>query len=495
MNKCAIVVLCFCMTVLGVRSEDVEASPPQKVTLTVYDNGKALVNELRQVNLSSGENLVIIRGVPTRLDPASASFTPVSGQTGMSVLEQQFAYDLGSADQLFSRYLGKDISVSAGSGKATGKLIGIPRSADSAMGETPLVVQAEDGSAVVFLRPELLNGVTFPNAVKDAYLTPTLLWRTKTKVEGAQNLRLSFTCDGFKWWAGYEAVLAESGAEMSFSGRVGLENKSGGAIENARVKLVLTEQGMIDADRLNATKARRKEQAPSTLRYRYGDRWPTFEKAVASSAPQDVYELPRRLSLEAGQIKLTEIKQVSSMPVDRFFVYDGVKFDKYQRPRRNDWNYGTESHQTVETHLKFENVERFGLGIPLPPGLFRLYAQRDDGSLDLLGEDFMQSVKAGAPGNILLGPAKGLRGEREQVGYSEVTPLHDYEESFEIRLENHTEETVEIRVVEHLYRWAEYEVVKADLEYNEIEKQLIEFRPVLKPGGSRSIHYTVRYSW
>ena len=312
---------------------------------------------------------------------------------------------------------------------------------------------------------------------------------------GCKNVRVSYSLSGVKWWAGYEAVLQESAGEMSLSGRVGIENLSGGDFADARVKVVLTEQGVADASRLNATKARREEQAPTALRYRYGERWPTFDRSAAGRAPQEVFELPRPISLEAGQVKLSEFCNVASMPVDKFLVYDGVKFDKFQRPRRNDWNYGTESHATVETHLKFENVERFGLGRSLPPGMFRLYVQRDDGSLDLVGEDMMQPVAKDKTGHILLGAARGLRGEREQTGYAEVTPLHDYEESFEIRLENHTDETAEIRVVEHLYRWPEYEIVKADLEYVETDPQVIEFRPVLKPGGSRAIHYTVRYSW
>ena len=85
--------------------------------------------------------------------------------------------------------------------------------------------------------------------------------------------------------------------------------------------------------------------------------------------------------------------------------------------------------------------------------------------------------------------------ERARTGYTEVTPLHEYEESFEIRIENQSERATEVRVVEHLYRWPDYEIVRADTEYNETGPQTIEFRPLVKPGGKRSVHYTVRYSW
>ena len=495
MKKSAMLIVGWLWSSAVVMGAAVEASTPQKVTLTIYDSGRTLVNELRQAKLAAGDNVVEIGPVPARLDPTSVSFTPVGGQTGLQIKEQQFVHDLATTERLFNRYLGEKITVSAGSGKAAGTLVGIPRKGRAASSHEPLTVQTEDGSAVAFLRPELLNGVTFPDAKNQAYLAPTLLWSAETKIDGLQQLRISYSVTGLKWWAGYEAVLAASGGEMSLSGRIGIENAAGGHFEDARVKVVLTDRGVLNVSRLNATQQRRNTPEPSALRYRYGERWPTFEQAAAGNAPADVYELPRRMTLSSGQVKLSELCNVGSMPVEKFLVYDGVKFDKFQRPRRNDWNYGTESHHTIETHLKFDNAERFGLGRGLPPGLFRLYVERDDGSLDLIGEDMMQPVAAGETGHVLLGAARGLRGEREQTGYAEVTPLHDYEESFEIRLENHTDESAEIRVVEHLYRWPEYEIVKADLEYVETEKQTIEFRPVLKPGGSRTIHYTVRYSW
>ena len=52
-----------------------------------------------------------------------------------------------------------------------------------------------------------------------------------------------------------------------------------------------------------------------------------------------------------------------------------------------------------------------------------------------------------------------------------------------------------MNVMEHLYRWPEYEILKSDSEYEEAGPQKISFRVLLKPGGSRSLHYTVRYRW
>ncbi len=233
----------------------------------------------------------------------------------------------------------------------------------------------------------------------------------------------------------------------------------------------------------------------SAQTYAYGETGPTLEHMAASSGVLKTYELPRPVTVRNGETTYVQLFSAEAVPVRRFYVYDGVRFDRFQRNRRNDWNYGTEFRRTVEMHIEFENETSQGMGQDLPPGLFRLYRRAGEEGLDLLGDDRFAGVAPDAAGHVLVGPARGLSGERERTGYSEVSPLHEYEESFEIRLVNDSDETAEVRVVEHLYRWPEYEIVRADTEYKETGDQTIEFRPLVKPGGKRSIHYTVRYAW
>ncbi len=299
------------------------------------------------------------------------------------------------------------------------------------------------------------------------------------------------------FWSGfYELVIDPAGRHGDFSGRVRIDNGSGGSISEARIRLVSTEKGVLDAsaaqgkDPLSA-----KASSPLSLRHVYGRDMLAFESQMAGMTALNTYEIPESLSLDRNEQKFIQLYGARQIPVRRFYVYDGVKFDRFQRSRRNDWNYGTESHSTVEAHLEFENSESGGLGVDLAPGQLRLYERNADGTLDLLGEDFLNGTPKGSDGHVQLGVARGLRGERERTGYSEVVPLHTYEETFEIRLENNSESDAEIRVVEHLYRWHDFEVVRADAEYTKTGPQVIEFRPKLKPGGRRALHYTVRYNW
>jgi hypothetical protein len=353
---------------------------------------------------------------------------------------------------------------------------------------------AEDGS-VRFVYPDAVQEVAFPDASKTAFVEPTLIWRTEAEQDGLQNVRVSYATEGLRWSATYEIILEPDGRSAYFAARVSMKNDSGGRFENARVKLISTEKGGI-APMLSFTDRRdRAEGQPPALRYAYGAQEPQPERVISGLAPEHTYSLPQGLTIDPGETRYFQFAVQEKLPVTRIYVYDGVKFDRFQRNRRNDWNYGTEYHTAVETHLEFNNTKESGLGEDLPLGYVRVFQQVADGASDYLGEDFIRAANAGQTGHVLLGPARGLQGERERTGYAEVKPLHEYEETFEIRLSNSTDEAAEIRVVERLYRWTEYEIVKADAEYVSTGPQSIEFKPTLKPGGTKVIHYTVRYRW
>ncbi|MFH0908616.1 MAG: hypothetical protein V1929_07630 [bacterium] len=473
----------------------VDASKPQGVTLYVYDVGFTLANELRRVNLARGENEVVIRNLPVRLDPTTAAISLTSGGPRMELREQRFEFDLVDADDLFDRYIGKPVIVRTADGETKGTLLAVPRPASAGSAGLPIALgSAEDGS-VRFCYREGVKEVVFPEAAKNAYVEPTLIWRTVAEQDGLQNVRVSYSTDGLRWSATYEVILAPGGQSAHFTARISMVNDSGGRFENARVKLISTGKGGV-APVLSFTDRRdRVEGQAPALRYAYGAQEPAPERAVAGLAPAHTYELPEGLTIDSGETRYFQFAIQEKLPVTRLYVYDGVRFDRFQRNRRNDWNYGTEYHTAVETHLEFSNTKESGLGVDLPMGYVRAFQELPDGAVDYLGEDFVRAADAGQAGHVLLGPALGLEGERERTGYAEVKPLHEYEETFEVTLSNSSDETAEIRVVEHLYRWTDYEIVKADAEYVATGPQTIEFKPTLKPGGKKVIHYTVRYRW
>ena len=65
-----------------------------------------------------------------------------------------------------------------------------------------------------------------------------------------------------------------------------------------------------------------------------------------------------------------------------------------------------------------------------------MFERGSDGGLLLVGDEKVDLVSRQGAGRIRIGSSPSVVGTRERTGYSEIIPLHEYEESFEIGLKN-----------------------------------------------------------
>ena len=93
------------------------------------------------------------------------------------------------------------------------------------------------------------------------------------------------------------------------------------------------------------------------------------------------------------------------------------------------------------------------------------------------------------------GNAFDLVGERTRVNFTKANNRDEATETFHIELRNRKDEATEIRVVEHLVRWANWEIKESSQEHEKLNAQRIEFRVPLAAGETKTVTYTVRYTW
>ena len=80
----------------------------ENIAITIYHNDRALIRESRRLPLQAGLNRVALRDVSARIQPETAS---LSGRdASLRLLEQNFDYDLLSAESLLEQYIGKHIT-------------------------------------------------------------------------------------------------------------------------------------------------------------------------------------------------------------------------------------------------------------------------------------------------------------------------------------------------------------------------------------------------
>ncbi|RKX32989.1 MAG: hypothetical protein DRP22_01350 [Verrucomicrobia bacterium] len=460
-------------------------SPPDAVRLTIMDTGGAMLEERRQANLPPGLSRMVIYDVPDSID--LLSFQVEAGRDPeFSVLSQRFEYDAASARTFLEAVQPSRVAVESDHGTDTGTLV---RSLWTADGRLDAVLLQGDHHTLRFLAGNRIRAIDLLEGLRLA-VRPRLKLLVRSGSEGIHHLRLSYSAAGISWKVFYNLLLPAENRTADLWCHAAIDNRTCRKFDDAEIILACTESGLDRVRRRREQDALEPLGPEPDLVYEYGRPGLVMLEDITGPGVVEQIRVAGRKSLPARSSVCFRLFR-RKPEVDLFLVYDGVRFCRYRSRRRNDWNWGTESHSRVDRYVEFVND---GESV-LPPGTIRVFRRREDGSTELVGEDLVPLVRPRERCSLRLGPAAGLRGERRRLTYTEVVPFHVYEESFEITLVNRSGNDHRVRVVEHLYRWHDYEIVRADTEYSEIAPQTIEFRPIVKAGGRRIIRYTVRYRW
>lgn len=473
-----LVVLCLPLAVF--------AAKPRSVALTIQENGLAQVSETHDLEPPGPDGLIRLGPLPETLQPSSVTPLPIERGETFNVLAQRFVFDLVNDDALFRAYRGSSLTGRKGVETYTGRLASLPDFSSP----TPSLTLDSEGQAIRVI-PNLfaLDSIEFP-ARPDLARFPSLVWQIPAGQVPPASIQLNYAVSDLSWSAFHEAILADDARSISLSTRIRVQNRTGRDFNNARIRLALSDKGQF-APLVPALTDPRETKAPA-LRYSADGKSWIPERLAASAAIVATYDLPTPLSLPTDADIYAGYSSSPALAVETRYVYDGVRFDRFQRNRRTDWNLGTESSATVETRLDFKCPK----AVSLPPGEFRLLRGQADQSIEWIGTDWLPALKPGESATLRLGPAAGLIGSRIRTGFTEVVPFKVSEESFEIALENQTPTDLTVTVIEHLYRSETHEITAASAEYTPgDEPHSIQFQIPVKAGTQQSFTYTVRYTW
>ncbi len=461
------------------------AANPRSIALTIQETGLAQISETHDLAPPGPDGVVRIAPLPETLMPSSVTATPLERGESLDILSQRFSNDLLDNPSLFRAFLHQPLTARKGTDTFSGHLAAIPDFSSP----HPALALAGEG-AVLRLLPDLLllDSIEFP-ARADLARLPTLEWNFAASQPPPAAVQLHYAAAGLSWAAFHEALLAEDGRSLALSSRIHLDNRTGRDFPNARIRLALTEKGLHPP--LVPAPSDPRAAKPPALRFAPDGKSWIPERAASSLATVATYDLPQPFSLPARSDLFANLVS-TTLPVETRPVYDGVRFDLYQRNRRTDSNLGTEFSPTIETRLILKNETPS----PLPPGEFRLLKGPANRALDWIGTAWLPALKPGESTTLHLGPATGLSGRRIRTSFTEASPLKASEESFEITVENQTTEDQTILVVEHLYRGDRYEIVAASTDHVPGDTpNTIQFQIPVKASTSQSFTYTVRYTW
>jgi len=434
-----------------------------KVSVTIYNQDLGLIKDVRELEFQKGKSLIKFTDVAARIDPTSVHFKPVNASDRVSILEQNYQYDLVSSTKILQKYVDKEIELFAKSagpkeeGKSyKGRLL--------SYSNENVTLQEPDG-AIRIVRLDEVRDLYFPTLPEGLITKPTLVWLLDSQVSGKRKAEVSYLTGGINWHAEYVAVVDQRDENLELAGWVSIDNRSGATYEDAKVKLIAGEVHRV-----------REERIPPRLAKGYA--------AEAAAVPQfeekAFFEYHLYTLLRPATIKDNEIKQVSLFPsadvkVKKIFTYDGARYEN-----------------KVRVELEFKNSESAGLGMPLPQGKIRVYKEDVDKALEFVGEDRIDHTPKNEKVRVFLGNAFDIVGERQKTDFKKISEDVS-QESYQIKLRNHKEEAVEVVVVEHLYSYTEWEIRESTHTYEKKDASTIEFKIQLDKDQEVVLNYTVRY--
>ena len=81
------------------------------LAVTVYNSDLALIRDTRTVTLPRGTGDVHFMDIAATVNPASVHFRSLSDPSRVSVVEQNYEYDLLEPEKLLRKYVGRDVTL------------------------------------------------------------------------------------------------------------------------------------------------------------------------------------------------------------------------------------------------------------------------------------------------------------------------------------------------------------------------------------------------
>ncbi len=444
----------------------------KEVAVTIYNENLALVKDKRILTLPAGENTLAFREVSGKMRPETALLQSKSQEHEISVIEQNFDFDLLTPQKLLEKYVGKTIGI----------VKTHPTTGEETVEEAKVL--SSNNGVVLRVGDRIETGVSggrliFPDVPDNLRDKPTLAMKLVSRTDGPQDLELSYLTGGLSWNADYVAELNSDENKLNLLGWVTLTNTSGTSYNNARLQLVAG-----DVHQVQPVFEKKMRGEMADMAYGAEPQGITQE----SLFEYHLYTLGRSTDILDNQTKQVALLQAENISSSKEYLLMGQNY--YYRNRSGDLG----SKIKVAVYLSYENSKAENLGIPLPKGIVRVYKQDRAGSVQFVGEDHIDHTPENETVRLKLGNAFDITADRKQTDFKKLAGFGRYnyvfESSYRIEIKNGKDENLSVRVVEPMP--GDWEILSENLTHEKISSSEAEWLVKVPAKGSAELLYRAK---
>ena len=372
---------------------DPDATAQGDVSVTIYNNGQALVQDVRQLDIAAGRSTIAFPDVSAMIRPETLSFAA----DGTGIVEQNFDFDLLTPTKLMEKAIGQTVTLLR-TNPATGQETRERATVLSTAGG--VVIQV--GDRIEVLRDDGLPvRVNFDRVPPNLRARPTLSVTVESRRGGARPASIRYLTPGLGWSSDYVALYDEGKGTIDMQGWVTLTNSTGTTFAAADTLLV-------------AGNTNRGAQAS---RGRYVPPPPPGRSVTPGTETADrerlgdyyLYPIAGRTTIANNQTKQVSFLDVQGVPARK--VYG----------RMVDWLASDSQPVNVQSQLAFSSSRNGGLGDALPAGTVRFYQRDRQGNPQFIGENGIGHTPMGSELTLSTGEAFDISVQAEIESRDRIT--------------------------------------------------------------------------
>jgi hypothetical protein len=388
---------------------DPDATAQGDVSVTIYNNDQALVQDVRQLQIAAGRSRISFPDVSAQIRPETLSFAAAD----TAIVEQNFDFDLLTPGKLMEKAIGQTVTLLR-TNPATGQETRERATVLSVAGG--VVVQI--GDRIEVLRDDGLPvRVIFDRVPSNLRARPTLSVTLESSRGGTRPASIRYLTPGLGWSADYVALYDEGKGTIDMQGWVTLTNNTGTTFHAANTLLVA---GSPSGGNSYGSQPRRFTPGTETAgREQLGDFY--------------LYPIAERTTIANAQTKQVSFLDVQAVPARKVYSRDV------------GWLSSEDQPVNVTSEIAFATSRDGGLGDALPAGTVRFYQRDRQGNPQFIGENQVGHTPMGSELSLATGDAFDVFVQAEVERRDRITS-DEYERSARYRVIENGEVTRTIEV-------------------------------------------------
>lgn len=452
--------------------------------VTVYNQGMGFIKDVRSVKLKKGQQQVMIEDVAQMIDATSVGFRCVNNPGSVSILEQNYQYDLISPQAILEKSVGKRVRFTRSMGNSKESVSGILMSSPTSVVNTGngsqysyngLVIKADDGRIILSPQGEI-DVLELPDGLISK---PSLLWDLESDKDQEAQMELSYLTQGMSWNANYVLTLDDK-MMADLQGWVTLNNQSGVSFADAKLKLLAGDVNVVRS-RPGAPGGRGGAEVYNAAKKADFQEESMFE--------YHLYTLQRPATVKNKESKQLSLLEGVNIPTKKQIIFDSMGGFSDYYPGEGEVGTGQIAPMVK---VKFINDKASHLGMPMPAGKIRLYQRDSKGSLQFIGEDNINHTPRDEKITLNVGKSFDVRADRKRTDFKRLSQ-NSVRESFSIEVRNRKQEATTVYLYER--HWGDWKVTDKSDNFTKEDATTMVFELNLKAGEVKTVTYTVDTKW